>query len=89
MFFEANEIKDEKKVAVLLTVLRTKAYSLLRSVIAPEKPADKAYQQLVGAMKSYVYPKPIVIAERFRCHRRDQKEDETLVQYLAQLRKLT
>ena len=28
-FFLANEIKDEKKAAVLVTVLGTKAYSLL------------------------------------------------------------
>ena len=29
LFFLANEIKDDKKVAVLLTVLGTKAYSFL------------------------------------------------------------
>ena len=35
LFFEANEIEDEKKVAVILTVLGTKAYSLLRSIKSP------------------------------------------------------
>ena len=89
LFFLANEIKDDKKVAVLLTVLGTKAYSLLRTIIAPSKPAEKTYKQLVDTMKSYVEPKPIVITKRFRFHHRDQKEGETLVQYLAQLRKLT
>ena len=89
LFFLANEIKDDKKVATLLTVFGTKTYSLLRNIIAPSKPAEKTYEQLVDAMKSYVDPKPIVIAERFRFHRRDQREGETFVQYLAQLRKLT
>ena len=89
LFFETNEIKGEKKVAVLLTVLGTKMYSLLRTIIAPEKPTDKTYAQLVGAIKSYVDPKPIVIAKHFRFHHRDQKDGETLVQTLAQLRKLT
>ena len=87
-FFLAHEIKDDKKVAVLLTVLGAKAYSLLRTIIAPGKPAEKTYQQLLDAMKSYVNPKPIVIAERFQFHRRNQNEGETLTQYLAQLRKL-
>jgi len=64
-FFLANEVKDEKKVAVLLTVIGTKAYNLLRNVITPAKPAKKSYQQLVDAMKSYMDPKPIVIAEHF------------------------
>ena len=44
-FFLANEIKDDKKVAVLVTVLGTKAYTLLRNIIAPAKPADKSYEQ--------------------------------------------
>ena len=69
-FFLANEIKDDKKVAVLLTVLRAKAYSLLRTIIAPEKPTEKTYQQLLDAMKSYVDPKPIVIVKHFRFHHR-------------------
>ena len=43
LFFLANEIKDDKKVAVLLTVLGTKAYSLLRTIIAPSMPAEKTY----------------------------------------------
>ena len=72
-----------------MTVLGAKAYSLLRTIIAPEKPAEKTYQQLLDAMKSYVDPKPIVIAEHFRFHHRNQNEGETLTQYLAQLRKLT
>ena len=76
LFFLANEIRDDKKVAVLLTVLRTKAYSLLRTIITPSKPAEKTYKQLVDAMKSYVEPKPIVIIERFRFHRRDQRKEK-------------
>ena len=88
-FFLANEIKDEKKVALLVTVLGTKSYSLLRNIIAPAKPVDKTYEQLVGAIKSYLDLKPTVIAERFRFHRQDQKEGETIAQYLAQLCKLT
>jgi len=33
-FFVANEIKDEKKVSVLVFFLGVKAYELLRSIIA-------------------------------------------------------
>lgn len=34
-------------------------------------------------------PKPLVIAERFKFHHRNQKEGETVAQYVAALRKLT
>ena len=50
IFFLANEIKDVKKIAVLLTVLGTEAYSLLRLIIAPLKPTEKTYKQLVDAI---------------------------------------
>lgn len=34
-------------------------------------------------------PKPIIIAERFRFHKRDRKSDESVIDYIAQLRKLS
>ena len=88
-FFVASDVKDEKKVAVLVIVIGTKAYSLLRNIIVPAKAADKTYQELVEAIKSYLDPKMIVITKRFRFHRRNQREGETMAQYLAEPRKLT
>ena len=39
-FFVANDVKDKKKVAVLVTVIGTKVYCLLRNIIAPAKAVD-------------------------------------------------
>ncbi|XP_056138804.1 uncharacterized protein K02A2.6-like [Lampris incognitus] len=39
----ANEIRDAKKVPVLLSVIGPKTYGLLRSLIAPDKPGEKKY----------------------------------------------
>ena len=64
-FFVANDITNEKKVAVLLTVIGTKAYTLLRNIVVPDKPAAKEYDQLVEAFRAHLDPKPIIIAERF------------------------
>ena len=88
-FFVANAIVDKKKVAVLLTVIGAKAYSLLRNLLAPTKPADTEYADLVKVMKDHLKPKPIVIAERFKFHRRDQQDEENVAQYFAELRRLT
>ena len=86
-FFIANGIEDnKKKVATLLTVIGDKAYSLLCNLLAPTKPAEKTYGELVDVMKR---PKPPVIAERFKFHRRNQREGETVAQYLVVLRELT
>ena len=78
-FFVANGITEQaKKVAVFLKVLGGKAYTLLRNVLAPTKPADKAYGDLVKVMKDHLKPKPLIITERFKLHRWNQRERERL-----------
>ena len=85
----ANDIANEKKVAVLLTVIGTKAYTLLRNIVAPDKSAAKEYDQLVEAFRAHLDPKSIIIAERFKFHRRNQREGKSIAQYIAELRKLS
>ena len=89
-FFIANGItNDAKKVTILLTVIGGKAYALLRNPLAPAKPAEKSFDILVKDMKDHLKPKPLVITERFKFHRRNQHEGETVTQYLAKLRKFS
>ena len=84
----ANDIADGKTVAVLLTVIGTKAYTLLKNIVAPDKPATKEYNQLVEAFRVHLDLKPITIVERFKFHCRNQHEGESMAQYIAELRKL-
>ena len=85
-YLSANNVTEEKKkVAVMVTVMGAKAYSLLRNLVAPSKPADKKFSELVQILKDHLNPKPLVIAERSK---RDQKEGETIAQYTAALRQL-
>ncbi len=43
-FFQANEIEGaDKKKAVVLSGVGVSTYSLLRSLLCPEKPGDKTY----------------------------------------------
>ena len=87
-FFEANDIAEEKQVAVLLTVIGAPTYGLLKSLLAPENPKSKSFAELVSTLKSHFNPKPSVIAERFKFHRRYQKEGESTARYIVELRKL-
>ena len=75
-------------MAVLLSVLGAKTYSLLRSLTAPDKPQDKSYEQLVTILKAHFEPKPLLIAERFHFYRRNQAIGESLAQFVAGLRRL-
>ena len=88
-FFVANGIdSNAKKKAVFLIVIGGKAYGLLRNLMSPTKPADADYATLIKAMKDHLSPKPLVIAERFKFHKRDQHKGESVAQFLAALRKL-
>lgn len=88
-YFLANDVETNKKVPVLLTVIGGKTYSLLRTLTSPAKPSTKTFDEIVTILQGHLSPKPLIIAERFRFHKRDQREDESINSYVAQLKKLS
>ena len=89
-YFIANGIDNEdKKRGILLTVIGSETYSLLRNLISPTKPAEKSFAQLVDTLKAHLNPTPIVIAERYKFYNQMQLPGESLHMYLAELRKMT
>lgn len=88
LFIEANGVKADKKVAVLLSVIGSKTYSNVRDLVSPARPDFKSYDNLVGILKKHFNPKPLVIAQRFYFHQRAQAESESISDYLAELKKL-
>ena len=69
-FIAANDIAADKRVAVMLSVVGSKTYELLRTMTAPTKPADKTFAQLCEILETHLAPKPLIIAERFHFHKR-------------------
>ena len=88
LFFTVNGIAENKKVPIVLNAVGKQHYQLLSNLFAPSMPASKTLAEIVGALKGHYEPKPIVISERFNFHRRQQERTETVVQYVAELRKL-
>ena len=60
---------------------------LLRGLTRPKKPAEVSYGDLVAALRKHLCPKPLVIVERFRFHKREQEDYENILDYVAALRK--
>ena len=87
-FFLANAVDDALRVPSLLSMLGSKTYALLRNLVAPDKPADKTFAEINQVLTGHLSPKPLLIAERFRFHKRNQEQDETVAQYFAMLKKL-
>ena len=60
----------------------------MRSLLSPTKPQEKTFAELEAKLKKHFELKKIIIAERFNFHRRNQAPDESITEYVAELRKL-
>ena len=89
-YFVANEVtSDAKKKAILLSMCGPSTYSTIRSLAAPDKPTALDYLALLKVTKKHYNPKPSVIMQRYKFNARNQKADESISTYVAELRKLT
>ena len=88
-YFKANKIDDSLQKDAFLACIGRKMFTLLRSLTTPDKPGDKEYDELVTLLTRHMAPKPLVIAERFRFHKRDQREGESINEYAAELQRLS
>lgn len=49
-YFIANEIKDDKQVAVMLSLMGHKTHGLLRNLAAPAKPSSLSFKTIVETL---------------------------------------
>ncbi len=61
-------------------------YELIRSLVAPAKPVDRSYAQLVEMVKDHHNPKPLLIVQWFKFNSRNRRQGERITTYLAELR---
>lgn len=84
-----NGIKDSVKVSTFLSVMGAEAFSSLRSLVQTEKPGDQSFVDIVKTLEGHFCPNPLVIIERFRFHKWNQEEGESIVHNVAVLKRLT
>jgi len=74
LYFQANDIADGKRVAIVLTTIGDKTYTLLRNYFAPEK----------GTLSL-----PRLFSRTVSFHHISQADGESVADYVAELRKLS
>lgn len=72
-YFALNDIKGEKQVPALLTLLGRKTYNLLRNLTAPRETYSMPFKELIELRDKQLSPRPSIIAEKFRFHHRKCK----------------
>ena len=76
------------KWSVFLSIIGPTTYKLLSSLIAPDKPGGKSYEDLVKVLKEHHNPIPSEIVQRYKFHTRIRKPEESTTQFVAELRAL-
>ena len=89
-YFTANDVTDAgKQRAILLSVCGAPAYQLIRNLVAPQKPIEKSFAEIVKLMSDHYQPKPSPIVQRFLFNTRSRKQGESVATFVAQLKKLS
>ena len=87
--FVANGITGvDKKCAILLSVIGDSTYKLLSSLLAPTKPGEKSFGDLVTILKNHFSPMPSEIMERFKFNTCFHKPGESIATYVSELRSI-
>ena len=56
--------------------------------MTPDVPSSKTYDELKATLSAHFKPKTLVIAERLRFYKRNQHENESISDYIVELKKL-
>ena len=90
-YFVANSISEEGNTrrAILLSSCGAPTYQLIRNLVAPGKPTDKSFTEIVALVRDHHQPRPSTIVQHFNFHTQTQKPGEKISEFVAQLRKLS
>lgn len=83
-----NDVKDNLKVPMLITVVGEPTYSLMCDLCSPGFPEDKSYEELVKLVADHLEPQRSEIAERHVFRLRRQRDGESMMEYLQDLKHL-
>ena len=103
MFFIANDIVEPegadqaeargkvklRKKAIFLAEIGAEHYTTLSNLLAPEKPADKALDEIIAVLEKHYNPTPLEITESFHFGTRNQQQGESVSEYIVALKKLS
>lgn len=84
-------VQQNAKLPMLLHYMGGETYDILSDKLAPVRPNQKTYAEVVETLQAHFNPEPLEILEnfRFKCRKQaDDRPDESIDEYLIALRKL-
>ena len=83
---ETCQAAEWKQMATFITLVGAETYKLLKSLVSPDVPSTRTFQQLTDTLRNHLKPRKLVVGERFRFHKRQQRDGEMVSQFEAELR---
>ncbi|KAG4069584.1 hypothetical protein HA402_005122 [Bradysia odoriphaga] len=75
--FIVNNIEEEKKTALFITISGEAMYDICKSFTTPDKPSTKKYSDLIDLIKKHFTAKRNKRAERYKFNKVSQKNGES------------
>lgn len=88
MYFLVNKVSDDLKLPTLISTVGEETYELLSTLASPRKPSELQYKTAVVLLSAHLEPKPSRLAERFKFRQRRQLSNESVADYIAELKRL-
>ena len=88
-FFIANGIpaaEEERRRAVLLTVIGPETYGVLRALLSPVKPSEKRYADIIDCLKTHFEPGISPIVARYKFNNCSRAQGEAVSAFIKRLR---
>ena len=94
-FFEANNVgttenqpENVRKREIFLSSIGDDTYQLLRGLIAPTKPNEKTFIEIIAVLNKHFEPSKSVIVGRFKFNTYNRKSGQSVTNYIAELKEL-
>ncbi|XP_055915366.1 uncharacterized protein K02A2.6-like [Eupeodes corollae] len=88
IYFQLNEIKEERKALILLSLIGKNTYAILKNLVQPKKPNDISFDKLVSALRDHFAPRVNIRAERYKFNKAFQREGESITEFIIRLKSL-
>ena len=84
--YSTGDGTEAKKRAAFCTYIDTVTFKLLCSLCAPKQPEELSFEQLKAKLDSQYDTKKLVLAEWYQFYNYKQREGQSLIEYIAELR---
>lgn len=81
-----NYTEEAKKKTFLVTTIGLENFKTLVNLLHPAKIEDKTFDEIIVALTAHFKPTPNEISESFKFYRRKQRQDESITDYVTELK---